>query len=169
MAPRASIVLFLGWISRKPVIEMSTLAAIDGAIGALTRTMALEQAPVRVNAITPGQIDTPLWRSRLSETEAQAHFDRVAPAHPMGRVGTVDDVTQAVLFLITNGFMTSAVLDIDRGWRWRAVPLCNLLVAAKSCGSEDFSAVTTNTSRIPGLRGPPLGVAGICQFLERQC
>jgi NAD(P)-dependent dehydrogenase (short-subunit alcohol dehydrogenase family) len=98
MASHGSIVLFSGWISRKPAVEMSTLAAIDGAVEALARTMALELAPVRVNAITPGQIDTPLWRSRLSETEARAHFDRVAQNHPVGRVGTADDVAQAVRF-----------------------------------------------------------------------
>jgi NAD(P)-dependent dehydrogenase (short-subunit alcohol dehydrogenase family) len=62
MAPHGSVVLFSGWISRKPAVEMSTLAAVDGAIEALARTLALELAPVRVNAITPGQIDTPLWR-----------------------------------------------------------------------------------------------------------
>lgn len=109
--------LFSGWVSRKPAVEMSTLAAINSAIEALARTMALELAPVRVNAITPGQIDTPLWRSRLSETEVRAHFDRVASALPVGRVGTADDVAHAVLFLMTNGFMTGAVLDIDGGWR----------------------------------------------------
>jgi NAD(P)-dependent dehydrogenase (short-subunit alcohol dehydrogenase family) len=117
MAADGSIVLFSGWISRKPAVEMSTLAAVDGAIEALARTLALELAPVRVNAITPGQIDTPLWRSRLSETEARAHFDRVARAHPVGRVGTADDFAQAILFLMMNGFMTGAVLDIDGGWR----------------------------------------------------
>ena len=117
MAADGSIVLFSGWISRKPAVETSTLAAVDGAIEALARTLALELAPVRVNAITPGQIDTPLWRSRLSETEARAHFDRVARAHPVGRVGTADDVAQAILFLMMNGFMTGAVLDIDGGWR----------------------------------------------------
>jgi NAD(P)-dependent dehydrogenase (short-subunit alcohol dehydrogenase family) len=117
MVPRGSVVLFSGWISRKPAAEMSTLAAIDGAIEALARTLALELAPVLVNAITPGQIDTPLWRSRLSETDARAHFDRVAHGHPVGRVGTADDVAQAILFLMANGFMSGAVLDIDGGWR----------------------------------------------------
>ena len=117
MAADGSVVLFSGWISRKPAVEMSTLAAVDGAIEALARTLALELAPVRVNAITPGQIDTPLWRSRLSETEAQAHYDCVAHAHPVGRVGTANDVAQAILFLMMNGFMTGAVLDIDGGWR----------------------------------------------------
>jgi NAD(P)-dependent dehydrogenase (short-subunit alcohol dehydrogenase family) len=62
MAASGSVVLFSGWISRKPAVEMSTLAGVDGAIEALARILALELAPVRVNAITPGQIDTPLWR-----------------------------------------------------------------------------------------------------------
>lgn len=117
MSPGGSITLFSGWVSRKPALEMSTLAAVDGAIEALARNLALELAPIRVNAITPGQIDTPLWRGRLSETEAKAYFDRVAQSHPVGRAGTADDVAQAVLFLMQNGFMSGAVLDIDGGWR----------------------------------------------------
>jgi len=62
IGPGGSITLFSGWVSRKPMLEMSTLAAVDGAIEALARNLALELAPIRVNAITPGQIDTPLWR-----------------------------------------------------------------------------------------------------------
>ncbi|MEJ1978352.1 MAG: SDR family oxidoreductase [Acetobacteraceae bacterium] len=117
MVADGSIVLFSGWVSRKPAVEMSTLAAVDGAIEAFARSLALELAPVRVNAITPGQIDTPLWRARLSEGEAQSYFDRIARAHPVGRAGTAEDVAQALLFLMQNGFMTGAVLDIDGGWR----------------------------------------------------
>jgi len=98
------------------MIEMSTLAAIDGAIEALARTLALELAPIRVNAIVPGHIDTPLWRSRLSEDQARAHFDRIAASHPVGRAGTAEDIAHAVLFLIEKGFMTGALLDIDGGW-----------------------------------------------------
>jgi NAD(P)-dependent dehydrogenase (short-subunit alcohol dehydrogenase family) len=84
MAPHGSVVLFSGWISRKPAAEMSTLAAIDGAIEALARTLAVELAPVRVNAITPGQIDTPLWRSRLSETEGGGPFRSRCACPPGG-------------------------------------------------------------------------------------
>jgi NAD(P)-dependent dehydrogenase (short-subunit alcohol dehydrogenase family) len=117
MAHDGSMVLISGWVSRKPAVDMSTLAAVDGAIEALARTLALELAPIRVNAVTPGQIDTPLWRSRLSESAAQAHFDKVALSHPVGRAGTAEDVASAILFLMRNGFMSAAVLDIDGGWR----------------------------------------------------
>ena len=117
VAPHGSVVLLSSGVTRKAAVEMSTLAAVNGAIEDLARAMALQLAPVPVNAITPGQIDTPLWRSSLSETEAQAHFDHVAHAHPVGRVGTADYVAQATLFLMVNGFMSGAVHDIDGGWR----------------------------------------------------
>jgi NAD(P)-dependent dehydrogenase (short-subunit alcohol dehydrogenase family) len=117
MALDGSMVLFSGWVSRKPAIDMSTLAAVDGAIEALGRTLALELAPIRVNTVTPGQIDTPLWRNRLSESAAQAYLDKVALSHPVGRAGTAEDVASAILFLMRNGFMSGAVLDIDGGWR----------------------------------------------------
>jgi NAD(P)-dependent dehydrogenase (short-subunit alcohol dehydrogenase family) len=117
IAREGSIVLFSGWVSRKPAIEMSTMAAVDGAIEALAGTLALELAPIRVNTIVPGQIDTPLWRNRLSESTAQAYFAKVAQSHPVGRAGTAEDVASAIVFLIRNGFMTGAVLDIDGGWR----------------------------------------------------
>ncbi|WP_416347876.1 SDR family oxidoreductase [Caballeronia mineralivorans] len=52
----------------------------------------------------------------LSETEAKAYFDRVAQSHPVGRAGTAEDVAQAILFLMQNGFMSGAILDIDGGW-----------------------------------------------------
>jgi NAD(P)-dependent dehydrogenase (short-subunit alcohol dehydrogenase family) len=116
MAHDGSMVLVSGWVSRKPAIEMSTMAAVDGAIEAFARSLALELAPIRVNAVTPGQIDTPLWRNRLSESEARAYFDQVAQSNPVGRVGTAEDVASAILLLMRNGFMSGAVLDVDGGW-----------------------------------------------------
>jgi NAD(P)-dependent dehydrogenase (short-subunit alcohol dehydrogenase family) len=114
---RCSVTLFSGWISRKPMEGTATLAAIDAAIEALARVASLELAPVRVNAVTPGMIDTPLWGARLSAAAQRAHFERVGAALPVGRAGTARDVAQAVLFLMTNGFVTGAVLDVDGGQR----------------------------------------------------
>lgn len=117
LLPGGSVTLFSGWISRKPMIGTGTLAAVDAAIEALARVLSLELAPVRVNAITPGMIDTPLWRARLSEEEQQAHFAKVGGSLPVGRAGTPADIAHAVLFLMTNGFTTGAVLDVDGGQR----------------------------------------------------
>ena len=60
------MVLFSGWIGRKPMAGVSTLAAVDAAIEALGRTRTLELAPRRVSVVTPGMISTPLWGARLN-------------------------------------------------------------------------------------------------------
>lgn len=115
LAESGSMVLFSGWISRKPMPGVSTLAAVDAAIEALGRTLALELAPRRVNVVTPGMIDTPLWSARLTPDQQRAHFDKVAESLPVGRAGTARDVAHAVRFLLENGFTTGAVLDVDGG------------------------------------------------------
>lgn len=115
MQSGGSITLFSGWISRKPMIGTGTLAAVDGAIESLTRVASLELSPVRVNAITPGQIDTPLWSARLSDEEKKAYFDKLGKQLPAGRSGTADDVAHAVHFLMTNSFVTGAIIDVDGG------------------------------------------------------
>lgn len=117
LSERGSIVLFSGWISRKPMAGVSTLAAVDAAIEALGRTLALELAPRRVNVVTPGMIDTPLWSARLSPDAQRDHFRRVGEALPVGRAGTAEDVAHAVRFLMENGFTTGAVIDVDGGQR----------------------------------------------------
>jgi NAD(P)-dependent dehydrogenase (short-subunit alcohol dehydrogenase family) len=117
LRPGGSIVLFSGWISRKPMAGVATLAAVDAAIEALGRTLALELAPRRVNVVTPGMIDTPLWSARLSPEGQREHFARVGQSLPVGRAGTAEDVAHAVRFLMENGFTTGAVVDVDGGQR----------------------------------------------------
>lgn len=117
LAASGSIVLFSGWISRKPMAGVSTLAAVDAAIEALGRTLAMEIAPRRVNVITPGMIDTPLWAARLKPEQQRAHFEKIAATLPVGRAGNAQDVAHAVRFLLENGFTTGAVIDVDGGQR----------------------------------------------------
>ncbi|WP_246797177.1 SDR family oxidoreductase [Burkholderia perseverans] len=117
LSARGSITLFSGWISRKPMVGTSTLAAVDAAIEALTRVASLELGPLRINAITPGMIETPLWRSRLSEDEQRAFFATTAETLPVGKSGSADDVAHAIQFFMENGFTTGAVLDVDGGQR----------------------------------------------------
>lgn len=110
-----SVTLVSGWISRKPMRETGTLAAVDGAIESLTRVAALELAPVRVNVVTPGQIDTPLWGARLDAAGRSEYFASLASKLPVGRAGRPEDVAHALLFAMTNGFTTGAVIDVDGG------------------------------------------------------
>lgn len=80
---------------------------------ALVRTLAVELAPVRVNAVSPGIVATPTWDGLAAE-------DRLAGALPAGRVGTADDLADAIWLLLTNGFVTGTVLSVDGGHRLAA-------------------------------------------------
>lgn len=99
------------------MVGTSTLAAVDAAIEALARVVSLEVAPIRVNAISPGMIDTPLWRARLSEPEQRSYFAKVGARLPVGRAGLPDDIAHAVQFLLENAFTTGSVVDVDGGQR----------------------------------------------------
>jgi NAD(P)-dependent dehydrogenase (short-subunit alcohol dehydrogenase family) len=78
--------------------------------------LALQFAPIRVNAVSPGLIATSHW-GRMPEHARQAMCQRLAASVPVGRVGTPSDVGQAVLFLVSNEFTTGAILDCDGGAR----------------------------------------------------
>ena len=87
-------------------------AAAVAAIEGMTRALALDLAPVRVNAVAPGLIDTPLWDTFGPHREA---ILASATKLPVGRVGRPEEIAEAVLFLMTNGFVTGIVLPVDGG------------------------------------------------------
>ena len=92
------------------------LATINAAIEALVRPLAVELKPLRVNAVSPGVIDTPWW-NRVPSSQRQALFESSADQAPAGRVGQPEDVARAVVFLMENTFVTGTVLECDGGLR----------------------------------------------------
>ena len=88
-------------------------AALAGVEG-LSRALALELGPVRVNTIRPGYTDSEMW-SGLSDAERDDLRGRVAEAMPVGRIGTPEDIAQAALFLMTSRQTTGAVLEVSGG------------------------------------------------------
>jgi NAD(P)-dependent dehydrogenase (short-subunit alcohol dehydrogenase family) len=118
-APRirtgGSIVMFSAWLARKPTAGFPTYAAIDGAVESLARTLMLELAPIRVNVLAPGVIDTPLYDNLDAETR-RAVFSQVASRLPLGRIGTAAECARAVDFLTKAAYANGTVLDIDGGW-----------------------------------------------------
>ncbi len=92
------------------------LSAINSAIEGLVKPLAVELGPRRVNAVSPGVIDTPWW-NWMQDDQKQSTFARFAASTPAGRVGKPEDIAQAIAFLIGNSFMTGCVLECDGGLR----------------------------------------------------
>jgi NAD(P)-dependent dehydrogenase (short-subunit alcohol dehydrogenase family) len=118
LAPRiaedGSFTLFSGVAAFKPTIGYLGVAITNGAADFLTRCLALELAPIRVNAISPGVIDTGAWDSMGEEGKA-AYFEHFRTRNPARRIGTTQDIADAVLFAMTNPFMTGVTLRVDGG------------------------------------------------------
>ena len=112
--PGGSFVLFSGVHAFKLNVGYLGVGITNGAVDFLTRWLAVELAPIRVNAISPGVIDTGAWDA-MGEDGKRSYFEHIGTSNPARRIGTVDDVAGAVLFAMTNSFMTGVTLKIDGG------------------------------------------------------
>jgi NAD(P)-dependent dehydrogenase (short-subunit alcohol dehydrogenase family) len=109
-----SIVLTTGVAGRRPHTGWVIAASVCGTIEALTRALAIELAPIRVNAVCPGVVRTNLWQNMDSEEREQL-FESVGKRLPVGRVGEAHDIAQAYLFLMKEGFSTGQTVVVDGG------------------------------------------------------
>jgi NAD(P)-dependent dehydrogenase (short-subunit alcohol dehydrogenase family) len=109
-----SIVLTTGVASLRPHKGWTVAASICGAMDALTRALAVELAPVRVNAVCPGVVRSPLW-ANMSEMDREAMYRDVGAALPVGRVGEASDIAETYLYLMRDGFSTGQVIVVDGG------------------------------------------------------
>jgi NAD(P)-dependent dehydrogenase (short-subunit alcohol dehydrogenase family) len=110
-----SITLTRGVASSRPLPAWTIPSSILGAIESLTRTLALELAPLRVNAVAPGAVRTALWDNMMSEADRKGLFDQLPEKLPAGRVGEASDVAQTYLYLMQQGFSTGQVIIVDGG------------------------------------------------------
>lgn len=111
---RGTLTFISGFLSERPSASSVLQGAINAALESLARGLALELSPVRVNAVSPGLIDTPLW-SKMEEANRTAMFERVAGSLPAKTVGKPSDIANAVLFLITTPFATGSTVRVDGG------------------------------------------------------
>jgi NAD(P)-dependent dehydrogenase (short-subunit alcohol dehydrogenase family) len=118
LAPRisqgGSFVLFSGVAAAKIAVGTLGVAITNAAADTLARSLALELAPIRVNAISPGVIDTGAWDA-LGEPGKAAYFADISTRNPARRIGTPDDIAAGVIFALTNTFLTGQTLHIDGG------------------------------------------------------
>ncbi|BEK84476.1 SDR family oxidoreductase [Nocardia seriolae] len=109
-----SVTLVTAGSSRSAFPGTAGLAAINGALDAMVRPLAVELAPLRINAVSPGVVDTPWW-DRVPEAQRRALFEGLVATTPVGRVGRPEDIARAIHMLATNGFITGVVLDANGG------------------------------------------------------
>jgi NAD(P)-dependent dehydrogenase (short-subunit alcohol dehydrogenase family) len=109
-----SIVLTTGIAGQRPRKGWVIAASVCGTIEALTRALAVELAPIRVNAVSPGVVRTNLWQG-MTVGERENLFETVGKSLPVGRVGEPHDIAQAYLFLMQEGFSTGQIVVVDGG------------------------------------------------------
>jgi NAD(P)-dependent dehydrogenase (short-subunit alcohol dehydrogenase family) len=114
LSERGVVVLVSGAPARRARPGQCALASVGGAVEQLTRAVATEIAPRRINVVSPGVIDTPMFgpdadkRARMLEGATSRHL--------IPRAGTPDEVAQGILFVVQNDFVTGTTIDVDGGW-----------------------------------------------------
>jgi NAD(P)-dependent dehydrogenase (short-subunit alcohol dehydrogenase family) len=107
------IVLFGGRAKDAPYPGSTTVSSINGGVEGMTRTLALELAPIRVNALHPGIIgNSPFWASK-----PEGVLDQYTSRTPGGELATMADIVDATQFLLRNRGISGESIYIDRGWR----------------------------------------------------
>jgi len=112
--PGGSLTLVTGFLSVRPRPNSAIVSAANGALESLARALALELAPVRVNAVSPGVIDTPI-RAAMPEAARKEMLAKTAAALPVGRVGMAEDIARQIASFMSNGFATGSIVYIDGG------------------------------------------------------
>ncbi|WP_067701104.1 SDR family oxidoreductase [Nocardia jejuensis] len=109
-----SVTLVTAASARAAFAGTAGLAAINGALESMVPPLAVELAPLRINAVSPGVVDTPWW-DRVPEAQRESLFDGLAATTPVGRVGRAEDIARAIHMLAHNTFITGVVLDATGG------------------------------------------------------
>src|SRR6187401_3092446 len=109
--PGGSLTLVSGFLSIRPRPNSAIVGAANGAIESLARSLALELAPVRVNAVSPGVIDTPI-RAAMPEEARREMLAKAAASLPVKRVGQGEDIARQIMAFMANGFATGSIVYI---------------------------------------------------------
>ncbi len=109
MAADAAVVLFGGLAKDRPYPGSTTVSTINGGVTGMVHTLAVELAPIRVNAVHPGIVgDSPFWSGKP--------LDHVLTRTPIGRLASMADIADAAEFLLRNPAVTGVNLPVDGGW-----------------------------------------------------
>ena len=116
LAPTGSVTLVSAITARASMPGTAGVAAINGALESLVKPLAVELAPVRVNGVSPGLVDTPWWDGMPAEARRE-YFDRSQQALPARHIATADDIAEVVAMAATNANLTGTIIETDAGAR----------------------------------------------------
>ena len=115
LSRKGSLTLFSGAAGERASPGFALGSAINAAVDALVRSLAVELAPIRVNSVSPGIVDTPVWNA-LPGVDAAAVFQDTAARVPAGRVARAEEIASAVLHVLDNEYLTGVSLRVDGGY-----------------------------------------------------
>ncbi|GAA2277827.1 SDR family oxidoreductase [Nonomuraea roseoviolacea subsp. roseoviolacea] len=115
VSEHGSFTFFSGVAAWRPAPARTVMATTNGALAFLVQALAVEIAPIRVNAVSPGIVDTGAWDGLGADKEA--FLRGVAERNPARRVGSQEDLVKAVFYAIDNPYVTGTVLHVDGGGR----------------------------------------------------
>ncbi|MCP4470332.1 MAG: SDR family oxidoreductase [Gammaproteobacteria bacterium] len=113
ISPQGAVVLYSGYPARKWRAGTLAIGSVGGSVEAFIRLAANEIAPVRINGVSPGLIDTPM--SPLEGEAREEYYRAGSQGHLIARAGTSEEVASAAMFLLENEFVTGTIVDVDGG------------------------------------------------------
>jgi NAD(P)-dependent dehydrogenase (short-subunit alcohol dehydrogenase family) len=113
MSSSGAVVLVSGYPARKWRPGTIAIGSVGGSVEAFTKLSANEIAPVRINGVSPGLIDTPM--SPLEGEKRSKYYSEGTADHLIPRAGTSEEVASAIIFLLENEFVTGTIVDVDGG------------------------------------------------------
>lgn len=115
LIPKGGSITFTSGIrSRRPARGTEAFTAVNNAVEGMGRALAVELAPLRVNVVAPGTVETPVFDFMAPDIRA-ARLQKAGEQTTVGRVGQPDEVAEVYLLCMTNGFLSGAVIDADGG------------------------------------------------------
>lgn len=111
--PRSSITITSGGVAERPQPNWAIVNSYLTGLQGMVRGLALDLKPIRVNLVTPGAVDTELWK--MPEEEKKAFLSSIAAAVPTGKVGQVEDVVESYMYLLKDQNATGSNVSTDSG------------------------------------------------------
>ena len=114
LSEQGAIVLVSGSPARRARVGQAAIASVGGAVEQFVRALAPEIAPKRINVVSPGVIDTPMFGPESEQRDKM--LEGATAKHLIPRPGTPDEVADGILFMIENDYVTGTTIDVDGGW-----------------------------------------------------